>query len=60
MKRKELLRQLTESGCVLYRHGAKHDIYTNPKNGKKQPVPRHGEIEDTLAEHIKKYLGLAE
>ena len=58
MKRKELLKQLTESGCVLYRHGSRHDIYTNPNNGKKQPVPRHGEIEDTLAKHIKKYLGL--
>jgi len=58
MKRKELIKQLTEAGCVLYRHGSRHDIYLNPKNGKKQPVPRHSEIEDVLAKHIKKFLGL--
>ncbi len=58
MKRKELIRQLTEAGCVFVRHGAKHDIYENPKTGKKQPVPRHTEIDDKLAKHIKKYLGL--
>lgn len=60
MKRKELLKQLTEAGCVLYRHGVRRDIYLNPANGKKQPVPRHGEIEDAMAKHIKKYLGLSD
>jgi predicted RNA binding protein YcfA (HicA-like mRNA interferase family) len=60
MKRKELLGQLTEAGCVLYRHGSRHDIYLNPSNGKRQPVPRHPEIEDVLAKHIKKFLGLLE
>jgi len=60
MKRKELIRQLTEGGCVLYRHGSRHDIYINAINGKKQPVPRHGEIEEPLAKHIKKYLGLSD
>jgi len=58
MKRNELIRQLTEAGCVLVRHGARHDIYMNPVTGKKQPVPRHAEIEDKLVKHIKKYLGL--
>jgi predicted RNA binding protein YcfA (HicA-like mRNA interferase family) len=60
MKRKELLRRLTEAGCMLYRHGSRHDIFLNPKNGKKQPVPRHPEIEEALARHIFKYLGLSE
>jgi predicted RNA binding protein YcfA (HicA-like mRNA interferase family) len=60
MKRKELLRQLTAAGCVLYRHGSRHDIYLNPANSKRQPVPRHPEIEDALAKHIKKFLGLLE
>jgi predicted RNA binding protein YcfA (HicA-like mRNA interferase family) len=58
MKRKELIKDLTEAGCVLYRHGSRHDIYLNPSNGKKQPVPRHPEIEEVLAKHIKKFLGL--
>jgi predicted RNA binding protein YcfA (HicA-like mRNA interferase family) len=60
MNRKELLRQLTEAGCVLDRHRSKHDIYLNPSDGKRQPVPRHAEIEDALAKHIKKFLGLLE
>jgi len=59
MKRKEFIRQLLQSGCVLYRHGAKHDVYLNPQNGKKQPIPRHQEIHDKLVRHIKKHLGLS-
>jgi mRNA interferase HicA len=58
MKRSELIRQLTDAGCVLHRHGSRHDLYINPANGKKQPVPRHSEVDDTLAKHIKKNLGV--
>ena len=58
MKRKEFIRQLMRDGCVLLRPGAKHDIYINPSTGKKQPVPRHTEIDNKLAKHIRKYLGL--
>lgn len=58
MKRSELIRQLVAAGCVLYRHGANHDIYLNPANGKKQPVPRHTEIDNKLASHIKRHLGI--
>lgn len=58
MKRKEFIRQLMRDGCALLRLGAKHDIYVNPSTGKKQPVPRHTEIDNKLAKHIRKYLGL--
>lgn len=58
MKRKELIRQIKREGCVLLRSGAKHDIYLNPSNGNKQPIPRNTEIDNTLASHIIKYLGL--
>ncbi len=58
MKRKDLVKQLTARGCELLRHGSRHDIYINTKNGMKQPVPRHGEIDERLVRHIKKYLGL--
>ena len=58
MKRRELLRQLSAGGCQLLRTGARHDIYWNPITGRKQPVPRHVEIDEHLARHIKKYLGL--
>ena len=58
MKRSELIRELQEQGCILHRHGGRHDIYVNPRTGQKQAVPRHREIDNALAKHIKKYLGL--
>ncbi|NUO09567.1 MAG: type II toxin-antitoxin system HicA family toxin [Candidatus Brocadia sp.] len=58
MKRKEFIRQLMKDGCILLRPGSKHDIYINPSTGKKQPVPRHTEIDNKLAKHIRKYLEL--
>jgi mRNA interferase HicA len=56
MKRKELLKKIFSVGCVLVRHGGRHDLYMNPKTGKKQPVPRHGDIDENLAKHIIKAL----
>ncbi|WP_019867214.1 type II toxin-antitoxin system HicA family toxin [Methylovulum miyakonense] len=58
MKRSEFIRWLQQHDCVLHRNGGRHDIYVNLKNGKKQPVPRHNEIDDLLVKHIKKQLGL--
>ena len=58
MKRSAFIRQLKKDGCVLLRSGSRHDIYVNPKTGLKQPVPRHTEIDNVLAKHIRKYLGL--
>ena len=54
MKRKEFIRKLLREGCVLLRQGSRHDIYANPRTGKKQPVPRHTEIDDILVKHIRK------
>ena len=31
MKRRDLIKKLKEIGCVLVRHGAEHDWFTNPK-----------------------------
>jgi mRNA interferase HicA len=56
MKKKELIKRLTLAGCVLLRHGANHDLYKNPKTGKRQPIPRHDEIDEALAKHILKEL----
>ncbi len=58
MKRSELIRQLEQAGCLLHRHGSRHDVYVNPAKGLMQPVPRHNEIDDHLVRHIKKYLGI--
>lgn len=52
MKRIDLIKTLEESGCVLIRHGAKHDWYRNPDTGVSQPVPRHREIKEHLARRI--------
>jgi mRNA interferase HicA len=58
MKRKEFICELEKSGCVLHRHGARHDIYLNPATGQKSPVPRHTEVKDSLCRLIRKQLGL--
>jgi predicted RNA binding protein YcfA (HicA-like mRNA interferase family) len=56
MKRAELIREIERMGCVLIRHGGKHDWYQNPETKVSQPVPRHREIADSLAKHILKML----
>src|SRR3989442_10985863 len=32
MKRRELLRHLTEHGCHLIREGSRHSVFSNPRN----------------------------
>jgi mRNA interferase HicA len=58
MKRADLISSLEEAGCILIRHGGKHDWYRNPKTGVAQPVPRHREIKEFLAKNILKKLEL--
>jgi mRNA interferase HicA len=57
MKRADLIRRILDAGCVLVRHGARHDWYTNPGAKISQPVPRHTEINEHLARHILRKLG---
>jgi mRNA interferase HicA len=57
MKRAELIRKIEHMGCVLIRHGGRHDWYQNPNTKISQPVPRHREITDSLAKYIIKMLG---
>lgn len=47
MKRRDFIQELTDVGCHMSRHGRKHDIFVNPKNGRKATVPRHSEIKKT-------------
>ena len=53
MKRTDLIRLQEKSGCVLLRHGGRHDLYLNPATGQKQPIPRHKEIDEHLARHTR-------
>ena len=52
MKRRELVREIAAMGCILIRHGGRHDWYQNPNTQVCQPMPRHAEIKDHLARHI--------
>jgi predicted RNA binding protein YcfA (HicA-like mRNA interferase family) len=56
MKRKDLIHTIEEIGYVFIRHGDRHDWYHNPETKISQPVPRHSEINDSLAKHILKML----
>jgi predicted RNA binding protein YcfA (HicA-like mRNA interferase family) len=56
MKRVDLIKALESDGCVLIRHGAKHDWYQNPATGISQAVPRHREINEHLARRILRFL----
>lgn len=56
MKRRDLVAELERAGCVLLRHGGKHDIYHNQKTGRSEPIPRHREINELLAKKILKSL----
>ena len=59
MKRVDLIRQIEQMGCVLIRHGGRHDWYQNPMTRVCQPVPRHREVKEHMARHIIKLLSSA-
>ena len=56
MKRAELIKKLEMGGFVFERHGGSHDIYT--KGSIRETIPRHREINETLAKAILKRNGL--
>lgn len=56
MKRSDLIKLLERNGWQLKRCGGNHDIYTDGKST--EPIPRHREINETLAKAIIKRRGL--
>lgn len=52
MKRRALLRHLRRHGCVLKREGGEHSLWTNPRTGEMEAVPRHVEVPNRLARKI--------
>jgi len=56
MKRKDLIKKLEKTGCILLRHGGNHDWYHNPITKISQPVHCHKEIKEFLAKHILKMM----
>ena len=56
MKKTDLVRMMEKAGFVLERHGSRHDIYV--RDGVREPIPRHKEINERLAKIIIKKHGL--
>jgi hypothetical protein len=56
MKRLELLQKLKSQGAVFVRHGARHDVYSQPLTNKEAAIPRHDEINEYTAKAILKKL----
>jgi len=52
MKRRALLKHLSQHGCELLREGGKHSVYWNLVSRRTSTVPRHTEISDALADKI--------
>jgi mRNA interferase HicA len=51
-KRKDLIRDMLDSGAELVREGGSHTIFRNGRTGTLIPVPRHAEIGESLARKI--------
>ncbi len=60
MKRSSLLQHLRRYGCVLKREGRAHSLWTNPRTGELEAIPRHTEISDRLAYKICRGLSVPE
>ncbi len=58
MKRRDLIRYLSENGCVFVREGGNHSVYFNPETRRISTVPRHGEINAFLVKKICDDLGI--
>lgn len=56
MKTKDLIKLLEQNGWTFKRHGGNHDIYI--KDGQRESVPRHKEIDEQLAQAIIRRRGL--
>ena len=56
----ELKRLLKKTGCYLHHQGSRHEIWVNPKTGRRFPVGRHDskEVCDGTLKSIKSDAGL--
>jgi len=60
VKRSALLQHLRRYGCHLKREGRSHSLWTNPRTGAVESVPRHSEIANNLARKICRNLSVPE
>lgn len=50
MKSKDLIKLLKQNGWQFSRNGGNHDVYE--KDGQREVIPRHREIDEMLAKAI--------
>lgn len=60
MKRKDAVRHLEKSGCILIREGARHSVFFNHQTNQTSTFPRHTEIDNFLVKKICRDLGIKE
>ena len=60
MKRSALLQHRRKHGCVLKPEGSSHSLWTNPRTGAVEAIPRLAEIGNNLARKICRGLSVAE
>ena len=59
MNRRDFETHLRNQGCILHRHGSKHDLWRNPSNGAKSPLPRHKTLKKPLIRGVCRQLDIA-
>lgn len=59
MKRRDLIRYLSQQGCCLVREGGEHSIWENPQNNRRTSIPRHREIPEFTTIRICKQLDIS-
>jgi predicted RNA binding protein YcfA (HicA-like mRNA interferase family) len=52
MRRKDVIRHITELGAVFVREGGGHTVYKNPRTGMLLGVPRHGEVSQGVSRRL--------
>jgi len=58
MKRNDLIKHLQKEGCTFVREGAKHSVFFNALTKRSSTVPRHSEVDNSLARKICQDLGV--
>jgi len=58
VKRRDLLRHLSQHGCIPLREGGIHSWWHQPTLNRRSAVPRHNEINDLLVRKICSDLGI--
>jgi len=58
VKRRDLLRHLSQHGYALLREGGNHSWWHQPTLNRRSAVPRHNEINDLLVRKICSDLGI--